>query len=187
MMEAVTNTTIKGGCPRQDGMEKDVWHSCYISTQLPLKVDGTWVRIAPLEGRVRNRPTPTNQTQTPISSPLPALDCTDMSFTHPDWLIENFFYAPQFTSGNTTVQAVINFTATSRATTARIECHWPGEEPLIVPHTYLSRMDCYMAGFPNGTDPFQSNSTFDVSFDERSNEMEIRQSWTCGDSEGKHA
>ncbi|KAK3348678.1 hypothetical protein B0T25DRAFT_608834 [Lasiosphaeria hispida] len=112
----------------------------------------------------------------------PPRDCTDMSLTYPDWVIEEgATYVPSLpkTSINTTT---LNFTITSRPTGTQHFCFWGGNNTEIIPQNMdLMVLRCRpLSGAP--LDP--SSSWFGVGFWSKSRELLVEQSWSCGDTRG---
>jgi hypothetical protein len=132
-----------------------------------------------------------NQTQPLLPHPLgppapeerpgtaPSRDCTDMSFTHPDWTVDDLTYIPN--PPGTTVNATIaNLTLTSRATGLKQFCRWGGD--VLASQNGELRMACSQVD--SGADT--SNTLYVVRFRPSYRDLSVQQDWVCGDTQGTY-
>jgi len=118
-------------------------------------------------------------------STAPSKDCTDMSFTHPDLVIDDFYYVPSASSSewNMTAQD-FNFTMTNYATGTRSLCQTKHA------FSHVQRgvdVDCSTILTPQN-DAFLSHSTpRDGLFLLDSHELWVGEAWTCSDASGNHS
>jgi hypothetical protein len=178
MFEIGANLTINATCLDYQNAHPD-WFPCNVTTPLPVTAKGTW--MSPMDTpRLPTRPDPPSMPNPETDRP-PSKDCTDMSFTHPDWTIPRFIYRQAIMDDSTTL-VTINFNITSRVTEVEARCHLhSGHSSSMV------IMDCSTTIPPPSQDPFQSQSLFKVAFNVQSNNLTIRHAWTCGDSTGSHS
>jgi hypothetical protein len=159
-------------CPAQGN--KTVEYPCVVSNGIPLAIKSQWqpTGILPDTPRLIARPNPPMKSPKGLDPPPPK-DCTDISFTHPDWELSDFFYVPT-TTGGVYETGRLNLSLTSRATGARFTCHFVAEgakagqgwPPVACPQQAVGQ---------------ESRSLFTVWFDSGPRELYVQEQWTCGD------
>lgn len=171
---------FNGSCPSQQ--TPNTTYACDVTTSpgMTSSLTPKWLR---------------NQTESLIPHPLtspaeervdlpPTRDCTDMSLTYPDWVVDNAIYVPNLpkTSINTTM---LNFTITSRATGAQQFCSWGGNNTEVIREN-MDLMPLRCRPLPGALeDP--SQSSFGAGFWSKSRELLVRQSWICGNIGGTYS
>ncbi|KAK0648008.1 hypothetical protein B0T16DRAFT_455514 [Cercophora newfieldiana] len=165
-----TPTRFNGSCPPQGTTNTP--YVCNITTSPA--VNSTLTR--PLFSGKTNPLLPH-----PVSAPIedrpqlvPTQDCTTMSLSYPNWVVESTTYVPSQpkASVNTTI---FNVTITSRATGATNFCSWAGSNQWLT------------CSPPPGATQDPSQTLFQAHFNFDSRELSIRQNWTCGDAEGSYS
>ena len=162
---------------------------CNVTTPLPAIVKPLWVPPgSPYPGTPRLAP---HLSAAPTSrgiSPPPSRDCTDVSFTYPDWTIHDFTYKEPASPDNPTT-ASLDMSLTSRATGVRVRCRWGAEynvtERWAVVVDYIIIPVC--APEDKTSDPLNSNSTFALRHDTVNKMLYIQQDWVCGDVAGTYS
>lgn len=159
-------------CPDRDTAQVD--QPCDVSaTQLPVIVKAEWQPTGPLRGTPRL--VPRSSPPAPIMvglNPPPDKDCTDISLTHPDWELSDFFYVPQ--------AAQLSLTLSSRPTGARVSCQFGGENTIVDNESF----DLVCSPEP---DQFASRSQFTVKYAGMNQELYIQEDWVCGDIHGLYS
>ena len=160
--------------------------TCLVSTTLPLRIGNSqWQPTGALPRTSQLIP---NITAHVLSgrglSPPPSHDCSDLSLTHPDWEISDFSFTPpnsqyQYETAN------LGLTLRSRASGARVVCHFGGEN-LSMDKEW---QDVYLpACTPEPAQQVDYRSNFTVGFNlYGSNALTIREEWVCGDTAGTYS
>ena len=161
-----------------------------MSTPLPVTVNAKWTLPTLPSNRLVPRPTRPSDTNTSRGlDPAPAEDCTDISFTHPDWVLDDIFYIPGPKPTKPDVKTTsLNFTVASRATGAQAHCRWEGA---LKDHMFSSDrgvMVLVCSSSPqNISNAFRSRDNFTADYYMDGRELTLRQDWTCGDTQGKYS
>src|ERR1700759_5393595 len=119
MYEAQAGTFLNGTCPREEGYQKDTPYPCNITTQFPITLDNVTWKVPVHSTKLIPHPSVSPPIKAP-SPPFPSEDCTDRSFTYPNWLVKNFYFEPL--SGGGIPSANLVFTMTSQATEVSVLC-----------------------------------------------------------------
>jgi hypothetical protein len=140
-------------------------------------VNTTWEppQVSPLS--LHPRPL-ANNTYDLTSGPVPSQDCTDLSFTHPDWLVDGLTYIKAQNERELT-GIRLNFTVTSRVTQAIAFCSLKRKQAEGNKTDQVVQLSCGITG--NSAN--ESDSIFEASFDADQDLLSISQTWTCGEAE----
>ncbi|KAK3339805.1 hypothetical protein B0T25DRAFT_636249 [Lasiosphaeria hispida] len=117
--------------------------------------------------------------------PAPPRDCTDLSFTHPDVIVENgavFVIGPQ--GRGSSMGHSLNLNLTSRVTGVSHSCCWG--EAWNNTEVYQTSLVLRCAPLPNAL-PDPSVSTFRMEFTPLTSRAVIQHWWGCGDAKGTYS
>ena len=179
-------------CPRE-GPSGDLY-DCNVTVPTPVIINSQLGLAGLPNGTQALVPRPIGAEQVPdVRNPtdlLPSQDCTDMSFTHPDWTMEDdAIYIPN-APGTDLNSSSLSFTISSRATGVKAFCTWGGNHTALQWDNRLgwgSRttfvMECLLAA-GSALDP--SRSVFSVEYTSAQKILRIQQDWICGDTQGAH-
>ncbi|KAK3381155.1 hypothetical protein B0H63DRAFT_560892 [Podospora didyma] len=163
---------------------------CIVATQQPLAVKAQWLpRGTTYPGMPQLIPHPSerpSQNTTGLDPP-PSADCTDVSFTYPDWTMHSLEYRPP-PAGGDSKNSSLDISLSSRVTGIRLRCRWGPEVGVF--ETWAAG-DYYIipACVPvSGTDVLgNSRSTMQVLYNRVTKELWMRHDWTCGDTKGTYS
>ena len=160
--------------------QADVTNSCQVSTPTPLNIKSQWQPTGPLPGTPRLTPklTPPVPPARGLSPP-PTTDCTDISFTHPDWELSAFSFLEQDDRWRLE-RASLDFTLQSRASGARVVCRFGGDR------VATDNGDMLPLCTPEPAQP-GSRSSFETRFQWQGRSLETWERWVCGDVHGKYS
>jgi hypothetical protein len=161
---------------------------CNMTTPLPVTINARWMPPTLPSAQLVPRPMMTPNTNASRGlNPPPVQDCTDMSFTHPDWVLDNVVYV----SGQQPMRPNIktssfNFTLTSRVTGVRMLCQWEGAlgDETFVADKGLMLLAC--SSSQGGPDLFRSRDKVVSEYSMALRQLRIRHEWICGDIQGSH-
>lgn len=169
-------------CPQRTGSETNKPLACNVASVSTIDVGFTpaWSRnqTEPLV----SRPSPPPPPERGLSR-KPLADCTDLSFTHPDFIFESGgLYVPSPKGGDSKEGAILSLYVKSRVTGIRNYCVYPGDRP----DSAAMVMDLACApAFGTVSDP--SNSVFRMQFYFGRRDMRIQHDWSCGDTAGTYS
>jgi len=150
-------------------------HACNVTTALPATLHANWT----------TPDTPTAKQLFPHllalparpkgMKPPPARDCTDMSLTYPEYIIDDAQH------GRSENQSTLNLNLTSRATGMTVTCSGniaQAKSSVDLSCTMLTNTD-------SGSETLPDDSKLHVKYDLSKTKLEIFHSWTCGDTIGQ--
>jgi hypothetical protein len=156
--------------------------SCNITTPGPLTAPARWVPPTPPSKPLVPRPQPQPQPEDlhlPNNGTLQTpQNCSDISFTHPDWVVNNFEFHSHGSGGTDIVN--LNISLTSRPTGVRALCQWESGTAITANGESLL-LSCSVdpANIPDGSD-----SRFKALFNLSEKSLSVQQEWVCGDLSG---
>lgn len=177
---AVVFTSLHATCPPLREV-RNATSSCRIAVNMApffqpsFTLKGPQEPPEPLVQRPLGPPTPEERPNPP------APDCADVSFTHPNWILEDVVYVPNFPR-TVNITQTFNFTITSRATGVTQRCYWGWDNLKTDYLWYGIKPACQpLPGAP----PDPSRTVFEMTLWEgKEYDLRIRQNWICGDKEG---
>jgi len=113
--------------------------------------------------------------------PLPESNCADLSFTYPNWVVDNLTYIPN-AAGTNLSTTVLNFTVISRATGSQHLCYWAGNTSRMTSSEF--QLDCKPVN-PSTKD--SSQTMYSNRFHPTAKQITLRQDWVCGDPQGGYS
>ncbi|KAK0726001.1 hypothetical protein B0H67DRAFT_551424 [Lasiosphaeris hirsuta] len=156
---------------------RDTAVSCNITSQ-PVTIKAQWIprgTLFPGTPRLERRPT-TPPTSRGIDPP-PSRDCTDVSFTYPDWTLNDFTYKQPVSWDNPAATASLNLSLTSRATGSRVRCRWGADAGVTEWWPIVSDFTMIPLCTAEVPDPLHSNGVFLVRFNTVGKMLHLEQSW----------
>ncbi|KAK5658126.1 hypothetical protein OQA88_2682 [Cercophora sp. LCS_1] len=182
--KAVAWSDFRISCPSRNGTETGQLLACNATTPTSLAADFTpaWSDLNQTD-RLAPHPSPSPAPEKGMSPPA-AVDCTDASFAHPDFIIEDgAVYVPSPRGEKFSEGASLNLTIANRATGVRNFCYWGGNHTAL---DWNTDMQLKCLALPGATaDP--TGSSFDLRFRTSTREAYFIQDWTCGDTAGTYS
>jgi len=166
-------------CPFQGTI--GVEHFCTISNQLPMTVKSQWQPTGALPGTRRLVPRLESGTGSGGLYPPPSRDCTEVSLTHPDWVLSEFTYTPGIDPEKYET-AIVTFSLEGRASGTRVTCGYGGKDGTAAEGELL-----ILACSPHQNASLESHSRLAVKFHSHDRWLSIQEDWTCGDTKGLHS
>ena len=178
----------------QAGLSADFNASCPLREAANLAYACTVVTAPSIKTAYTPKWSP-NQTEPLVPRPLeatpeerpnlaPARDCTDMSLTHPDWVVEDgAIYVPNLPGTNLTT-STLNFTIASRPTGVQYFCFFGGNNTNVV-NTGFEYLQL-LCRQPPGSAPDPSRTSLAARFRPVNRQLSVSQAWICGDPEGSY-
>ncbi|KAK5655144.1 hypothetical protein OQA88_6043 [Cercophora sp. LCS_1] len=171
--------TLNVTCPASG--RADVASPCVVSNALAPDIKAQWQPTGPLPGTPRLDPKPTASVPAARGlSPPPARDCTDISFTHPDWDMSGFSFIQQEDQWEYR-KAKLNVTLHSRASGARYFCRF-GDD---IVETVDGEMVALCTPLPDGSPNTSLKLTVHYLWQSRA--LIISEDWVCGDIDGRYS
>jgi hypothetical protein len=171
-------------CP--DMGKGDALYPCNITGDFPVVLKSQWQPRGILPGTPQLNPQPSPPAVVVKGiNPPPQEDCTEMSLSYPDWLLQDFVYVPSELSKTDPQSARMSFLLTSRAIDYQVSCQLAEgtRNPLDYPDII-----CSNKAIPNSRpDRFNSQPVIGGQYDHYSRWLRVEQNWTCGDVMGRHS
>jgi len=130
---------------------------------------------------------PTTPPQAKAISPPPPQDCTELSFSYPDWTVHDLTYVQPVSWDNAAATASFNTSISHRPTGVRWRCQWGAEAGVTERWAFVSEYYMLPVCKIEGVDPLNSNSSLLVRFNANTKSITVDQSWRCGDTAGTYS
>jgi len=105
-------------------------------------------------------------------------NCSDISFTHPDWIVDDFEFQSRDYGGSDIEVVSANLSLTSKPTGVRALCRQDGVTGASGQRKSSVDFSCSLS---SGGITDESDSTFEVSFNLSDNTVNVQQAWICHD------
>lgn len=182
---AVVLMNVNATCPPRTATTTNTTSSCRVPVDFPPFTQPSFTLKGPQDP-------PEPLVQRPSGPPIaeerpnpPAAECADVSLTHPNWVVEDIVYFPNYPRVGADGQT-LNLTITSRATGVTQRCYWGWDNVKTEYLWYGLKLACQpLDGAPTDL----SRTVFDITFwsEGISYNLWIRQNWMCGDKKGTYS
>jgi hypothetical protein len=190
VFKATVRTDISLTCPaRKEGSAPGERIQCITSTPGSLRADYTSKYDAGLTPPLTPWPFDPPPAEKGLH-PTPPRDCTDLSLTHPNVIVEDgvlLQLGPQGRAGSNTTGHSLQLTLTSRVTGASHSCRWGSawNHTQIVGYQNLTlALRCTP---PSEAPPDPFDSVFTMEFTPSTGRATISHRWQCGNVEGTYS
>ena len=156
--------------------------TCNVTTAGPITAEARWIPPSPPSTPLIPRPT---EPQTLLNDAPTGQDCNNVSFTHPDWVIENLELVRL--AGGKVDNAATSFSLalTSRATGVNAICMWNSSTSSA---TAIGEGGSFLLAScsPTSSNPDGSKSQFLVRFNFIEESLTVQQEWVCSEISKSH-